>query len=120
MITTDQCDEKLQLVLQKHSNIFSSELGCLQGTEIKLLIDPQAKPKFHKARAVPYALKGLVEKELEHLQKSGIITPVQISKWAAPIVPVLKHVGTMRICGDYKVTINQVSRVDSYLPFTQN
>ena len=64
---TDQCDEKLQQVLQKHSKVFSSELGCLRGTEIKLHIDPQANPKFHKARAVPYALKGLVEKELEHL-----------------------------------------------------
>ena len=89
---TDQCDEKLQQVLQKHSKVFSSELGCLRGTEIKLHIDPQTKPKCHKARAVPYALKGLskkglVEKVLEHLQKSGIITPVQFSKWAAPIVP---------------------------------
>ena len=47
------------------SKVFSSELSCLRGTEIKLHIHPQAKPKFHKARAVPYALKGLVEKELE-------------------------------------------------------
>ena len=31
-----------------------------------------------------------------------------------PIVPVLKKDGTVRICGDYKLTVNQASKVDSY------
>ena len=33
---------------------------------------------------------------------------------AAPIVPVLKKDGTVRICGDYKLSVNQASKVDSY------
>ena len=78
-----------------------------------LHIDPLAPPKFHKPRTVPYALKGLVEEELECLMDLGIIIPVIFSKWAVPIVPVLKH-GSMRLCGDYKVTISQVLKVDSY------
>jgi hypothetical protein len=44
----------------------------------------------------------------------GIISPVQFSTWAAPIVPVLKQSGGVRICGDYKITINQPCAVDSY------
>ena len=44
----------------------------------------------------------------------GIISPIEFSKWAAPIVPVLKQDGSVRICGDFKVTINQVSQIDSY------
>ena len=39
--------------------------------------------------------------------KVDIYEPVQYSKWAAPVVPILKDDGTVRICGDDKQTINQ-------------
>ena len=61
-----------------------------------------------------YALKGKVEQELERLESTGIISPVEFADWAAPIVPVVKTDGTIRICGDYKVTINQAAKVDTY------
>ena len=44
----------------------------------------------------------------------GIIEPVQHSQWAAPIVPVVKADGSIRICGDYKLIVNTASKVDSY------
>ena len=34
--------------------------------------------------------------------------------WAAPIVPIVKEDGTVRICGDYKLTVNQASKLESY------
>ena len=39
-----------------------------------------------------------------------IIIPVQYSEWAAPVVPVLKNDGTMRLCGDCRVTINKTAK----------
>ena len=39
---------------------------------------------------------------------------VQYSDWAAPIISVPKSDGTVRICGDYKVTINLVLKIDQY------
>ena len=78
---------------------------------LTLHVDPQAKPKFFKARTLPYSLKEKVETELERLQSLGIITPVKHSNLAAPVVPVLKHNGTIRLCGDYRVTVNQASMV---------
>ena len=53
--------------------------------------------------------------ELERLKSCGIISPVRFADWAAPIVPVVKEDGTVRICGDYKLTINRVVRLESYL-----
>ena len=48
------------------------------------------------------------------MEEQGIISPIQFSSWAAPIVPVVKQDGTVRIVGDYKVTINPALQVDSY------
>ena len=63
---------------------------------------------------MPYALTGKIEKELDHLEQQGVIEPVTFSEWAAPIVPVLKKDGTVRKCGDYKMTVNQAAKIDSY------
>ena len=60
---------------------------------------------------MPYAMKRKMKAELERLQKEGTIEPVQLSEWAAPIVPIMKHDESIRICGDYKATINQVSKL---------
>ena len=49
-----------------------------------------------------YTLKHKVE-------NTGVITLVQFSDWAAPIVPVIKPDGSVRICGD-----NAVSKVEAY------
>ena len=34
--------------------------------------------------------------------------------WAAPIVAIPKKDGTIRICGDYKVTVNPELDIDQY------
>ena len=39
---------------------------------------------------------------------------MEFSDWAAPIVPVVKPDGSVRLCGNYKVTVNQVAKVERY------
>ena len=64
---------------------------------------------------MPYAVRDKVEKELARLQEEGTIESVEVSDWAAPIVPVIKSdKSTVRICGDFRVTVNPVSKLDSY------
>ena len=112
---------QLQKILDAHKDVFGEGLGTLKGTEAKIYVDPSAPPKFMKARPVPYALKAKVEKELDRLQSEGIISPVVFTEWAAPIVPVVKQDGSVRICGDYKCTVNQVSKLDNYpIPKTED
>ena len=105
----------LDEILAKHESLFRPQLGKAEGIEAKLYLDPEAIPRFCKARPIPYALQEKVENELQRLETEGIIEPVQTSDWAAPVVPVLKRDGSMRICGDYKLTVNQAAKVDLYL-----
>ena len=79
------------------------------------MIDPKATPRFCKARPIPYAFKAKVEEELERLVGEGTLEPVQFADWAAPIVPVLKSgKARVRICGDFRQTVNPVSKMDRY------
>ncbi|XP_030755820.1 uncharacterized protein K02A2.6-like [Sitophilus oryzae] len=73
-----------------------------------------AKPKFCKARSVPFALCRGVEAELDRLISENILSPVSYSSWSTPIVPVVKKNGSIRICGDYKITLNPVLLIDKY------
>lgn len=49
--------------------------------------DPGTRPRYCKARPIPYAMRSKVDAELVRLKKEGIIQPVQ---FAATIVPVIK------------------------------
>ena len=94
--------------------LFSDDLGCYRGKTFSINVDPTVAAKFCKARTVPYTLREKVEKELHRLQQEGIISPISHSSWAAPVVPVLKADGSVRLCGDYKLTVNKAAKVDTY------
>ena len=104
----------LDNVLTQHQSVFKDELGTMQGVKVKLYVKPDSKPKFFKLRPVPHALKGAIEQELDHLESMGVIEKVRYSEWAAPIVPVVKPDNSIRVCRDYKVTVNSVLEVDQH------
>ncbi|XP_037811622.1 uncharacterized protein K02A2.6-like [Lucilia sericata] len=54
-----------------------------------------------------------IETELQRLEDAGIITPVDTSKWAAPIV-VSRRNGKTRICGDYSTGLNNMIEPNQY------
>ncbi|XP_025199038.1 uncharacterized protein K02A2.6-like, partial [Melanaphis sacchari] len=64
--------------------------------------------------SIPLALKEKVETEIDRLIKSNILVLIDYSEWATPIVPILKPDGTVRICGDFKITINPVLEGTEY------
>ena len=79
-----------------------------------LKLRENATPQFFKPRPVPFALKEKIAEELKRLERIGVLEKVKFSDWATPIVPVLKPDGTVRICGDCKVTINPALDVPGY------
>lgn len=61
-----------------------------------------------KARNVPHALRVAVEEKLQSLEQMGVSTQVSTREFATPIVPVVKKDRFIRVCRDYKTTINQI------------
>ena len=59
-------------------------------------------------------MREKVENEIKKLVDEGILEPIENSDWSTPIVPVLKSDGRIRICGDYKVSINPYLEIDKY------
>ena len=112
LFQVDHTKTSAQLI-NEYPDVFSEGLGTLRDQTVKIYVDKDVTPRFHKARPVPYVMKAKIEAELEQLQDDGIIEPVTFSRWAAPIVPVRKGDG-VRICGDYKVTVNRAIVEDKY------
>ena len=104
-------NDKLQKILNNYEDVFRPDLGTMKGVEVVIDVNPDAKLKLLKARPVPYAIKKKIETELERLVKM-MFEAVNFSRWATPIVPVVKSGGTIRICGHYKQTVSRVYNCD--------
>ena len=72
-IFSNQIQVTLQDFLARHEAVFGPELGCIRGITAKLHVDPQATPRFCRARTVPYALRSCIQKELFRLENASII-----------------------------------------------
>ena len=106
--------KELDRLMKKLPKLFKDRLGTVWNYKVKLSVDSTAKPKFCKLQSVPIVLKEAIENDLIRLEKLGVITKINYSERAAPIVAVPKTDGGMTICGNYKVTINPVLEVDCY------
>ena len=102
----------LHTLMQRYEQLFAEGLGTVEPYKVSLQVQPGAKPRFFKPRPVPFVIRDAVGNELDQLEQQGILQKVNSNDWAAPIVAVLKKDGRFRICGDYKVTINQVLSVE--------
>ena len=67
-------------------------MGTIKGAQAKINVIPNSKPKFMKARTVPFAMKA-VELEIERMENEGILKYVTFSEWASPIVIVPRSDG---------------------------
>ena len=103
-------ERQLDELLHQHNSVFEDKFGSVRDMKVKLFVEENSKPKFFKARTLPLALHDKACDELDNLQAKGVIVPVKFSSWAAPVVPIIKRDGNVRLCGDYKLTINSVAK----------
>ena len=83
---THKVETPLGQILGEYEEVFQAELGTLRGVQME--VKPDVHPWFYKVRSEPYAIKEAIEKDLERLEKAGVLDKVKFSDWAAPTVPV--------------------------------
>ncbi len=110
----DKEDKAIKNLQKEYEDVFSSGCGKMEGIKATLKLKEGATPKFVKARHVPLAKKDKINAKLDQLEKENIVKKVSHSDWAAPIVTPLKKDGSVRVCGDFKVTINPQLEVEQY------
>ena len=63
-------------LLERHSAVFGDDRGRFRHCKGRLHLVDGAKPRFFKARPLPYTLRDKVATELDRLENDGILTKV--------------------------------------------
>ncbi|XP_011883558.1 PREDICTED: uncharacterized protein K02A2.6-like [Vollenhovia emeryi] len=112
-------NSQVALLIKDYEANLDPKSSKIKGLHAELNLKEGARPVFHKARTVPFKLVQMIDKELDRLCNEGVLEKVNVSRWATPIVPVLKKNNQVRICGDFSVTLNPNLIVDEHpLPTT--
>lgn len=69
--------------------------------------------------SVPLTLQAKVEAEVAHMVKEGVLEQINQADRATPIIPMVKWNGEIRICGNYKGTVNTVIKTDVLILYGQ-
>ena len=96
------------------NNIDEMRLPAMKVEPVSIEIVDESQLRFCKARPVPLSMEEEVSKELQRLEKKGIIKSVTSSRWASPVVWVKKRNGSLRLCADFKVHVNRSIASDAY------
>ena len=111
---TKNTSTRLASLIKKHGPIFSDKLGKMKNFKASIHVKEPAAPKFCKARTIPFALEESVKAELKRLEDEGVLKSISFSEWASPVVVVTKPGGGIRICGDFKRTVNPIIENEEY------
>ena len=81
--------EKSYRLLREYEDLFDGSLGTWQTAPVDVELKEDPEPHSQRHYLVPHLYKQTFKKELDQLEKVGVLEPVQESEWGSPtfIVP---------------------------------
>ena len=104
-LTEDQ-QQKLLLLLEKHSTLFDGTLGKWTGTAHKISLKEGATPYHARSFPIPKAYEVTLKDKVNRLVQVGVLKKVNHSEWAAPTFIILKKDKTVRFISE--TTMKQI------------
>jgi transposase InsO family protein len=99
----------------RYKKLFDNDLSePISGIEVDIRMKAGVKGFVHKPYTVPFSVREKVGKEIDELEKAGIIERVEYCEWASPMVIVKKPNGEIRPCLDGSKTINPFIETNHY------
>lgn len=113
-------NQRSLLLKSSFADLFDGKMGLCNKTKAKLVAKPNQQPIFRPKRPVAYAMLPIVEEELRRLQENGVLSPVNYSDWAAPIVVIKKPI-KIRVCADFSTGLNDALEMHQHpLPLPED
>lgn len=92
---------------KNYEKLFDNDLTePIRDITVNIRMNENAKPFVHKAYNVPFSIRESVGKEIDKLEKMGILEKIEYCEWASPMVVAKKANGEIRPCLDGSRTIN--------------
>lgn len=104
-------NSQLGQVFEKVSKLFAGNPGRMVLVEHIIRLKDRM-PVRQRSYRVPQHLVAKLLKEVEEMQRLGVIEPSH-SEWCSPVVIVVKKDGSLRICIDFR-KVNAMSEFDAY------
>lgn len=110
----EQLKGRIKELCCSYNNIFDGEPGLCSSFKAHLSLKDNAIPKFFKCRPMPFSQLTAVKNEIDRLVNRGVLKQIKYSHWAARIVAIPKPNGSVRLCGDFKVTVKPQMLTEYY------
>ena len=106
-------DPLLHDLIHEFQDVINDDIGCLPG-EQNITIDPDVPPVINSSRPIPAAIREETKRELDTLERKGIITKVTTpTPWVSNMVVVRKKSGKVRVCID-PIHLNKAIKREHY------
>lgn len=93
-------------IFQRFDDLFQNRTEEIPEVTQSLKLIPNATPVYRPARPVPFAMLPKVNEELDAMERENILEKLEYCRWGTPLIIVPKPNGSVRLCADYKVTVN--------------
>lgn len=123
--SSKEVDEKVKnmrkIIVKDYENLFKPKNTPIKNFLVDIELKPDATPKFMKAAVPPYALREKIEKKFDEWTACGIAKKVDYCDWGTQIVIAPKKLDDIRICGNYKITVNpQIQENHHPIPYIED